>query len=72
MTEVPCDVGLLSSKVPVNRDTVISKSQRVFCDGRSSIHSQLDEEHCLFKDHTEVIKQDVLEAVSTLRRGGTV
>jgi hypothetical protein len=49
---------------------------------RSSIHSQLDltmmqrkalldEEHCLFKDHTKVIKQDV-EAVSTVRRGGTV
>lgn len=57
--------------------------KRVFCDGRSSIHSQLDltmmqrkalldEEHCLFKDHTEVIKQDVLKAVSTVRRGGTV
>jgi hypothetical protein len=83
VTEVPCNVGLLSSKDPVNRDTVISKSQRVFCDGRSSIHSQLDltmmqrkalldEEHCLFKDHTKVIKQDVLEAVSTVRRGGTV
>ncbi|CAK9194964.1 unnamed protein product [Sphagnum jensenii] len=50
---------------------------------RSSIYSQLDlnmmqrkalldEEHCLFKDHTKVIKQDVLEAVSTVRRGGTV
>jgi len=30
MTEVPHDVGLLSSKVPVNRDTVISKSQKSF------------------------------------------